>query len=241
MPTLRKIIEPESAKNDVSILGNRPSNLNQSEQVVDDRVQDRSKHRDEDKRVNLANSEHQILQTGTFCITRPPKGSRFIGVYHVGTRYQARITQNKKQLFLGQYELESDAAHAHDFAAMKFDKHNRGKNFHTTEEYERERKHELELTGISTETAGTIADAERKIQKRFTRINHPNEEDPQANHAGGIFVDNFKSITKNGRDASNSLKRTFRGQDKYKDKKRCADALLHPGTTAAQLNTKTTC
>jgi hypothetical protein len=109
------------------------------------------------------------------------------GVLYIkqSSKYQAYVHtyingNSKKQLHLGFYLLQSDAARAYDLGAAKFKVSGRwndqAKNFKTTEGYTTAREQELRKRGIEKEAVGSVADIEKQINDRIIALQQPKQQ-----------------------------------------------------------------
>ena len=104
---------------------------------------------------------------------------KYTGVsYNQGsTKYQARIRYNGKQSFLGNFILQSDAAHAYDQGVLRFAlSGQRSPNFSDFAEYQRAREEETaerNLNTVDNHAAPSLQTTMNQIQSRISELLSP--------------------------------------------------------------------
>lgn len=106
---------------------------------------------------------------------------KYTGVsYNQGsTKYQARIRYNGKQSFLGNFILQSDAAHAYDQGVLRFAlSGQRSPNFSDFAEYQRAREEETaerNLNTVDNNAALSLQAIMNQIQSRISELLSPSK------------------------------------------------------------------
>jgi hypothetical protein len=159
-------------------------------------VQPNSEH---NEKVKVKDSSGQLDDAFDNVVTSASKtptssvSCKGVSYYKQSSKYQAYVNasvigNNRKQLHLGFYWLQSNAALAHDRGAAEFKLQggsiDQARNFKTTEEYTTAREQELKKRGIEKETVGSVNDIEAQINDLILALQQPKQTQKSSAYKG---------------------------------------------------------
>jgi hypothetical protein len=92
------------------------------------------------------------------------------------TKYQVKISHDKKTLNIGFYQLESDAAYAYDEAAKLLKGQSWKRNFKAKDDHTEAREIEIKQRGIDSDKVEIYECVCQRIKQRMEKIKAKNDE-----------------------------------------------------------------
>jgi hypothetical protein len=173
---------------------NQARNFKTSEEYTTAREQELKKRGIEKEAVGSVKDIEAQINDLILALQQPKQkssGNRGVSKSTGQTNYQVKISHNKKQLNIGFYQLESDAAYAYDEVAKLLKGPSWKRNFKTKEDHTEAREIEIKQRGIDSDKVEIYECVCQRIKQRLKKMTK--EFDTATPKNNGSMLCSFKT------------------------------------------------